>query len=94
MTDERQIFVIGEEALSNVVERISGRSGNGGGGLEARVAKLEAGVEHIQSDVSDIKTDLRQIRSDMRSDFRWILVVYGAGFVALLGILGKGFKWW
>ena len=92
MTDERPtIFTNGEEAL---VERSSGRSGNGGGGLEARVAKLEAGVEHIQSDVSDIKTDLRQIRSNMRSDFRWILLGFGAGFLALLGILGAGFKWW
>ena len=95
MTDEdRSIFAIGEEALSNVVEQISGRSGNGGGGLEARIAKLEAAVEHIQSDVSDIKTGLRQIRGDMRSDFRWTLAAFGAGFAALLGILGAGFNWW
>lgn len=36
--------------------------GDGGGNLEARIAKLEAHVEHIQSDISEIKTDVRTLR--------------------------------
>lgn len=37
--------------------------GGGGGGMEARVAKLEASVEHIQTDIYDIKNDVRDMRT-------------------------------
>lgn len=33
----------------------------GGGGLEARVARLESDVEYIKRDLSEIKTDVRAI---------------------------------
>ena len=40
--------------------------GTGGGGMEARVARLEADVSHIAGDVSDLKADFREFRSDLR----------------------------
>ncbi|MFA0709587.1 hypothetical protein AB4653_28140, partial [Vibrio sp. 10N.222.48.A3] len=56
--------------------------GDGGDGLDSRVAKLEASVEYIQRDISDIKGDIKDIRSDLkefhnhqRSDFR---LLFGA----------------
>lgn len=39
----------------------TGGSGSGGGGVEARIAKLEASVEHIQGDIGEIKHDYRHI---------------------------------
>lgn len=59
----------------------TGGSG-GGGGLEARVAKLQSDVEHVQSDVREIKGDIRSL-----------LI---GGLVAALGLMGmmaKGFGW-
>ena len=43
--------------------------GPGGGGVEARIAKLESDVQHIAADIGEIKLDLRALRVDTRSDF-------------------------
>lgn len=50
--------------------------GDGGDGMEARIAKLESDVGHIQNDIGDIKTDIRELRN-------WII----GGFVLLAGAL-------
>jgi hypothetical protein len=66
---------------------------NGGGGLEARVAKLEAAIEHIHRDVGDIKVEIRTLRSDARFDYR---TLFGALIIVALGLAGlmaRGFKW-
>ena len=91
-----QIFAIGEKALEGIAERLSRQSGSEGGGvngLEARMAKLEAAVEHIQSDLGEMKIDMREIRNNARSDFRWMVLAYGTGFMALIGVMAKGFGW-
>ena len=79
-----------EETLSTHPSRVidfptasvtTGGSG-GGGGLEARVAKLQSDVEHVQSDISEVKGDLRKL--------------LGAGIVAALGLMAMmatGFGW-
>ncbi len=59
----------------------TGGSG-GGGGLEARVAKLQSDVEHVQSDITEVKGDIRSL-----------LI---GGMVAALGLMAmvaKGFGW-
>ena len=91
------IFALGQEGLDGIVESLSrqrGSEGGGVGGMEARMAKVEAAVEHIQSDLGEMKIDMREIRSNARSDFRWTLAAYGAGFMALIGVMAKGFGWW
>lgn len=57
--------------------------------LEARVARLESDVDYIKRDISEMKVDVKDIRAHQRSDFRWVI----GGFVALLGVLAKGFGW-
>lgn len=57
--------------------------------LEARVARLESDVEYIKRDISEMKVDVKEIRAHQRSDFRWVI----GGFIALLGVLAKGFGW-
>jgi len=48
---------------------IAANGGSGGGGMEARLAKLEATVSHIQSDLTDIKQDIRDFRKESKEDF-------------------------
>ncbi|MCD1640121.1 hypothetical protein K7H92_15495 [Pseudomonas stutzeri] len=65
----------------------------GGGGMEARVAKLENHFEYIRRDLDDVKLDVREIKKDMREDFR---IMFGALVVVALGLAGmmaKGFGW-
>lgn len=69
-------------------------SGGGyGDGMEARVAKLEAHVEHIMRDTGEIKTDLRDLRKKVDSHFLFLISALGAGFIALIGLMAKGFHW-
>lgn len=61
---------------------VDATTGSGGGGYDARLAKLQSDVEHVQSDIKEIKTDIR--------------IFFGAAVVGGLGILGvmaKGFGW-
>lgn len=72
-----------------------GHTGNvsGGGGMEARLAKLEADVGHIQTDIKDVKLDLREIKKDAKEEFR---ILFGSLILVALGLAGimaKGFDW-
>ena len=87
------IYAIGDEALMNVAERVGGSGSSGGGGIEARVAKVEAAIEHIQSDISDIKSDIRDLRSETRIDFRLLFGAIIAVALGLAGVMAKGFHW-
>ena len=44
--------------------------GSGGGGMEARVARLESNVEHIMVDVAEIKADIREMRTGFTTDMK------------------------
>jgi hypothetical protein len=44
--------------------------GNGGGGMEARLAKVESDVEYIKRDVSEIKEELKKFRD---ASFKWLI---------------------
>lgn len=48
--------------------------------MEGRIAILEAHVSHIQSDVTEMKKDIR-----------WMLGIFGAGFIALLITFAVGY---
>ena len=67
--------------------------GFGGGGMDARLAKLEVLADHIQSDLKDVKQDMREIKKDAKEDFR---VLFGSLILVALGLAGlmaKGFHW-
>lgn len=42
-----------------------GKSGGGGGELEARVAQLESHVEYMRRDISDLRSDVKAIAADI-----------------------------
>ncbi len=66
---------------------------DGGGNMEARIARLEASVAHLERDVSDIKQDVREIRRDL-SGLRKELYYLIAGLaLGLSGLMAKGFHW-
>ncbi len=87
MTNDHLRMVSASEGLAD-------STGGGRNGLEARIAKVEAAMEHMQADIGDIKQDVREIRKNARSDFLWHLAALSAGFMILLGVMAKGFKWW
>jgi len=68
--------------------------------MEARVAKLESDVEYIKRDIADIKSDVKEIRKDLKETLTevstakiWAVMLYVAGFGAMLLVMAKGFKW-
>jgi outer membrane murein-binding lipoprotein Lpp len=71
--------------------------GNGGSGMEARVAKLEASVQHMERDIGELKADVRQIRADITgirtTDFRLIFGAIITVALGLAGLMAKGFHW-
>ena len=67
--------------------------GEGGDGLEARVAVLEAHVTHIRDDLSAIKADIRNIRAEARTDFRLLFGALIGVALGLAGLMARGFGW-
>lgn len=68
--------------------------GRGGGGMEARVARLESDVEHIKSDISEIKSDIKDIgKTIVRIDQRfpelktWFVLTAIALVATVMGII-------
>ena len=63
----------------------------GGGGMEARVARLESDVSYIQRDIAEIKQDIREIKKDSKSDFRWLMAGGISGFILLASMMIAGY---
>ena len=95
MARDTKIYAIGDEALQSIVAQSSssGGRGNGGSGLDARVAKVEATIEHIQSDTSEIKDDIRDLRRNAANDFRILFGAIIGVALGLAGLIAKGFHW-
>lgn len=82
-----------EEASINYASMVKVVSSGGGGGMEARIAKLETDVEYIKRDMGEIKVDVKDLRVDLRVDFR---TLFGALIIAALGLaalMAHGFGW-
>lgn len=86
------------------VKRQHGGSNDGGGTVEARIARLESDVAHIQRDIGEIKVDIREMRTENKSEFRDVRaeiksdfrLAFGALIAVALGLAGlmaKGFGW-
>lgn len=88
------------QAASPISNSVGAGSGDGGSGMEARIAKLEAHVEHLQSDVSEIKSDVKlltasthQISESIASAKVWAVLLYIGLAAVMLGVMAKGFGW-
>lgn len=75
------------------VKRQHGDNNDGGGTVEARIARLESDVAHIQRDISEMKVDIREVKRDQRSDFRLLFGALIAVALGLAGLMAKGFGW-
>ena len=67
--------------------------GDGGDGVEARIAVLESDVSYIKRDIGEMRGDIKDLREEVREDFR---ITFGALIFVALGLAGmmaKGFHW-
>jgi len=44
--------------------------GDGGNGMEARLAKVESDIEYIKRDVGEINADIKELKSDVKDEFK------------------------
>ena len=44
--------------------------GDGGNGMEARLARVESDVEYIKRDVGEIKDDVKELKKETKADFK------------------------
>jgi hypothetical protein len=95
MASSHKVYALGDAALVNIAQQLSGgsSSGAGGEGTEARIARLESSVDHIQHDVGEIKLDIREIKNDAKSDFKIYFAALIASVLGLAGMMAKGFHW-
>ena len=70
-------------------------SGGGGnsGGMEARIVHLETLAEVTERRLAAIESDTKEIRKEISSAKIWALLLMGAGWASLVGIMAKGFGW-
>ncbi|MTI10520.1 hypothetical protein [Curvivirga aplysinae] len=63
--------------------------GDGGDGMEARVAKLETHVEHIREDIGELKSDVKELRKTIDSRSAWLI-----GLVVVSILVPIALKYW
>lgn len=68
-------------------------SGDGGNGMEARMVRLETLAEVTERRLTAIESDTKEIRKEIASAKIWALLLFGAGWVSLVGVMAKGFGW-
>ena len=61
--------------------------------FESRLTKTETLLTALETTMKDIKLDIREIKNEMKNDFKYYLYMYAAGYLSLVGIMAKGFKW-
>lgn len=70
---------------------------NGDGGnppdMEARIVRLETLAEVTEKRLVAIESDTKEIRKEISSAKIWALLLMGAGWLSLVGIMAKGFGW-
>ena len=48
-------------------------------------------IPEIVSDVRHLQSDLNALKADAKSDFRWLITIFGAGFLLLAGFIIYGY---
>lgn len=85
-----------DERIKRAMDEQGASGGNGGDGLEPRLAKVEATIEHVQSDISEIKKDIRETRGDwkilMGAIATTFVLLAGGGAAAYMNLGDKLFK--
>ncbi len=55
--------------------------------IVSRVAVIERDITHVNSNIDEIKSDIKDIKREARSDFRWLLGTFAAGFLIILSYM-------
>ncbi len=63
------------------------------GEIRTELGELRGEITQVRGDITQVRGEIAQVRIDMRSDFRWLLGVFGGGFALLLGTMLSGFLW-
>lgn len=87
----------GSTETAEKVYLIDSSSGGGGGGDDVWRTSVETRLSTLHNDLSAIRatidTKADAIKQKQDSQFIWLLGVYGAGFITILGVVAYGFKW-
>ena len=71
----------------------SSGGGDNSGGMEARITRLETLAEVTERRLAAIESDTKEIRKEIASAKIWALLLMGAGWASLVGMMAKGFGW-
>lgn len=73
------------------------RSGGGGGGEDAWRASVESRLNNLHTDITALRSHLdaklETVKDKQDNHLKWVLGVFGAGFLILGGIVAQGFNW-
>lgn len=89
----RNAYVDRAQAQAAAVNSYGG--GSGGDGMDAWQTSVESRLGQLHSDVSSLRTDLNGridgLSDRVDSNFKWLLGIYGAGFLTLAGMIIVGY---
>ena len=67
---------------------------------DVRLALLEQSITNINDTLvrfekrfDSIDNEFKGIRNEMKSDFRWLVTIFGGLLLGLCGIMAHGFHW-
>jgi len=65
--------------------------------FEKRFDNIDSELREIRNEFSGelkgVRGEFKSIRSEMKSDFRWIVTIFGGLMLGLAGIMTHGFHW-
>lgn len=59
---------------------------------ESRITRVEVVIESIGQNLKELNNKMDRMNDKIDSNFRWLLSVYGAGFMILLSLILKLMK--
>ena len=86
-------LIDGRFSNSRIVVETQYSGGDGGDGMETRIAKLESDVDNIKTTLVRIWDDLRDFRTGFNRDIRILLAALISSTLGLAWIMAKGFGW-
>lgn len=57
------------------------------------LVRFEKRFDHIDNEFKGICDEFKVIRDEMKSDFRWLVTIFGGLMLGLTGIMAHGFHW-
>ncbi|MFN7094683.1 MAG: hypothetical protein ACK4M7_04890 [Burkholderiales bacterium] len=61
--------------------------------LEITKLELQKEIEVVRREIEVVRREIEVVRNDIKKSEIVLLIIFGSGFLALLGVLAKGFHW-